>query len=252
MSLLADEIFQDLLRRIVSDELKAGERLPPERALAAQYEANRNTLREAIRRLEQAQLVTVRQGQGVTVTEFRRTVGFEILTPFLAHGSDLREKLLALVDLLGARLQVLEYAMDLAIQRMQPDDLKRMGELTEAAVKAFQGGQREKVARAYQEWLEALVDATHSLPGRWIANPFLDLNRNLMERFPSLWVIDPSFPEYVRVCHHALEERDRELFSKANTDYYGRIDTVILNSLNQMLESVSDQPEGQSETKESS
>ena len=46
-------------RRILAGELAPGERLPGERELAAEHSTNRNTLREAVRRLEQARLVTV-------------------------------------------------------------------------------------------------------------------------------------------------------------------------------------------------
>jgi GntR family transcriptional repressor for pyruvate dehydrogenase complex len=60
----ADEVFQDLQRAILADELRTGDRLPPERELAARYGATRNTMREAIRRLEQARLVTVGRGRG--------------------------------------------------------------------------------------------------------------------------------------------------------------------------------------------
>ena len=62
---IATTIFREVRRRILSGELSPGERLPGERELAAEYRTNRNTLREAVRRLEQARLVTVRHGQGV-------------------------------------------------------------------------------------------------------------------------------------------------------------------------------------------
>ena len=65
--------------------LKPSERLPGERELAAQYGTNRNTLREAVRMLEQARLVTVRHGQGVTIADFRKTGTMELLPPFLEN-----------------------------------------------------------------------------------------------------------------------------------------------------------------------
>src|SRR5690606_32768363 len=57
---IADTIFRELRRQILVGELSAGQRLPGERDLATQYGTNRNTLREAVRKLEQARLVTVR------------------------------------------------------------------------------------------------------------------------------------------------------------------------------------------------
>src|SRR5512142_1665685 len=80
---IAATIFLDLRRQILKGELASGERLPGERELAAKYNTNRNTLREAVRKLEQSRLVTVRHGQGVTVADFRRTGTLELLSPFL-------------------------------------------------------------------------------------------------------------------------------------------------------------------------
>ena len=48
---IAATVFQDLRRAILSGEFSAGERLPGERELAQKYQTNRNTLREAVRRI---------------------------------------------------------------------------------------------------------------------------------------------------------------------------------------------------------
>src|SRR5687768_14443539 len=81
-------LFEALRARILSDEWPKGSRLPSERELAELYDTNRNTLREALRRLEQSGLVTVRQGQGVTVCDFRRTGSLDLVAPFLMCGSN--------------------------------------------------------------------------------------------------------------------------------------------------------------------
>ena len=82
---IAATVFQDLRRAILRGEFAPGERLPGERELAQKYQTNRNTLREAVRRLEHARLVTVRHGQGVTVADFRKTGTMELLPPFLEN-----------------------------------------------------------------------------------------------------------------------------------------------------------------------
>src|SRR6476619_3503456 len=97
---IADTIFVELRRKILCGELKAGERLSGERELATKYGTNRNTLREAVRKLEQARLVTVRHGQGVTVADFRKTGTLELLSPFLEHSPDLVESAHLLEDIL--------------------------------------------------------------------------------------------------------------------------------------------------------
>src|SRR5690606_41570766 len=80
---IAASIYRDLTRQILSGALAPGSRLPGERELAAQYKTNRNTLRQAVRRLEQMRLLPVRHGQGVTVSDFRRTATKELWSPLL-------------------------------------------------------------------------------------------------------------------------------------------------------------------------
>src|SRR5512138_3035473 len=101
---LTNRIFVELRRQILRGELAPGERLPGERELAQKYDTNRNTLREAVRRLEQLHLVTVRHGQGVTVADFRRSGTLELLAPFIESGGDLGEVTHIAEDILPTRL----------------------------------------------------------------------------------------------------------------------------------------------------
>jgi GntR family transcriptional regulator len=64
-----EEIANDLLRQIDSGSLAPGAKLPAEAELSKQYNASRNTVREAIRRLDSLGRVQARQGQGTFVTE---------------------------------------------------------------------------------------------------------------------------------------------------------------------------------------
>jgi GntR family transcriptional regulator, transcriptional repressor for pyruvate dehydrogenase complex len=57
-----EEIVMQLERAIVSSDLAAGDRLPPERELAARFEVSRTSVREALRVLEALGLVRVRRG----------------------------------------------------------------------------------------------------------------------------------------------------------------------------------------------
>src|SRR3984893_12821789 len=54
---------------VVSGQLKGGDRLPPEKALASELGLSRSSLREAVRALSVAGLLRVRQGAGTFVTE---------------------------------------------------------------------------------------------------------------------------------------------------------------------------------------
>lgn len=232
---IAATVFQDLRRAILSGKFAAGERLPGERELAQKYQTNRNTLREAVRRLEHARLVTVRHGQGVTVSDFRKTGTMELLPPFLENSSDLGEIAHLLEDILPARLLVLEFATKLAAQRADPSDVARIRDITDLLIAAFDRGDPVVIAHGFQRWLDALIEAGHSVAVRWIANPFLDAYRELLDRFPALWVLEPSFPQHLRDVASSIERGEEEAALVALRGYYQRVDRALMQTLSGVM-----------------
>ncbi|AMB87187.1 transcriptional regulator PdhR [Pseudomonas agarici] len=77
---LSDDIVEQLERMILEGALKAGERLPAERALAEQFGVSRPSLREAIQKLVVKGLLVSRQGGGNYVVE---TLGSTFSDPLL-------------------------------------------------------------------------------------------------------------------------------------------------------------------------
>lgn len=227
---IAAAVFKDLRKQILSGVLSPGSRLPGERELAQHYGTNRNTLREAVRRLEQTRLVTVRHGQGVTVSDFRRTGTMELLAPLLESSTDYMELAQVVRDILPARLLVLEFAARLAVERADRTDIERIRDITDLLVSAAAIGDTNIVAKGFQRWLEALIDAGHSVATRWVSNPFLESYRDLLERFPALWVLDPNFPDHLQRFLKALEAGEVEGAVIALRNYYTKIDSVVERS----------------------
>src|SRR5882724_3041842 len=228
---IADTIFVELRRKILCGELKAGERLAGERELATKYGTNRNTLREAVRKLEQARLVTVRHGQGVTVADFRKTGTLDLLSPFLQASLDGSEIAHVMEDILEPRVLLLEHATRLAVRRADKSDIERLTDINDLLIAAFEAGDAGVVARGFQAWLDALIDAGHSLIVRWFANPMLDAYRDMVERYPSLWVLEPSFPKHLRDVISAISAGNEQLAIEATRAYYVRVDGALRNNL---------------------
>ncbi len=228
---IAATIFRDLRAQILRGEIPAGDRLPGERELASKYHTNRNTLREAVRKLEQTRLVTVRHGQGVTVADFRKTGTMELLPPFLESTADPLEVAHILEDILPARLLVIEFAARLACKRADKTDIERVRDITDLLISAFHGGDAAVIARGFQRWMDSVIDGGHSVAIRWIANPFLEAYRDMLDRFPSLWVLDPSFPKHLKDFLAALADSDEERAVAALRDYYHRIDGSFMRAL---------------------
>ena len=61
----ADDCLAAIERAIVRGELAPGDRLPPERTLATMLDRNRLTVRNALGRLADAGLLSVRQGEWI-------------------------------------------------------------------------------------------------------------------------------------------------------------------------------------------
>ncbi|WP_440874795.1 pyruvate dehydrogenase complex transcriptional repressor PdhR [Thalassotalea sp. PLHSN55] len=66
---LSDVILAQLENMILEGSLKPGQKLPPERELAVQFDVSRPSLREAIQKLEAKNLVTRKQGGGTFVND---------------------------------------------------------------------------------------------------------------------------------------------------------------------------------------
>lgn len=80
---LADAVFEQLREEIVSGRMEPGEALPAERLLSEMLGVNRGAVREALKRLEQAKLVTIQQGGSTRVLDFRQTAGTDLLSSLL-------------------------------------------------------------------------------------------------------------------------------------------------------------------------
>jgi GntR family transcriptional regulator, transcriptional repressor for pyruvate dehydrogenase complex len=227
MSVRTEELFELIRARIVADEFRPGDRLPPERDLALEYETNRNTLREAIRRLEQARLVTVRQGQGVTVTNFRTRGTLDLLGPFLEHGVDLHEKADLLLGLLEPRAQVLEYLVESAGRRGTPEDFAHLESTVDALREAEGSKDGAAFVAAQHRWLEALVVATHNLAIRWVANPFLESIRDMMERSLDLIFFEPSLADMAAEAVKRMRKGDSRGARRVASMFHREVDEKL-------------------------
>jgi DNA-binding FadR family transcriptional regulator len=84
------EIAQKLAREIAAGKYQIGQRLPSERDLAQRFQVSRPTIREAIIALELDNLVDVRIGSGVYVTNVHPPPAASLVSPTSDPSSRLR------------------------------------------------------------------------------------------------------------------------------------------------------------------
>ena len=80
---LSGSVFEQLRDQIVGRQLSAGDALPSERMLAELLGVNRGAVREGIKRLQQAGLITVRHGGSTVVLDYLEEGGLELLPALL-------------------------------------------------------------------------------------------------------------------------------------------------------------------------
>jgi GntR family transcriptional repressor for pyruvate dehydrogenase complex len=83
---LSSRIHARLRGDILGGRYAVGEALPSERRLSEDLESSRHAVREALKRLQQAGLVSISQGGATRVRDWRRHGGLELLLDLAAEG----------------------------------------------------------------------------------------------------------------------------------------------------------------------
>ena len=85
-STLSGQIHAQLRADILGGRFAAGDALPSERRLSEELETSRHAVREALKRLQQAGLVSISQGGATRVRDWRHHGGLELLLDVAAEG----------------------------------------------------------------------------------------------------------------------------------------------------------------------
>jgi len=165
-SSVPDEVFLRLRDAILSGQYAAGERLPAQRALAADLQVNMASVREALKRLEQLRLVDVRHGEATRVLDWRHSGGLEALAVLGVMDAEVA------VALFEARRVLLVESARLAAERRTDAQAQTLVELA-----AAMGVARDDETALLADWafMAALVEATGNLIFQLIANSVREL-----------------------------------------------------------------------------
>ncbi len=200
---LFEGIVDQIRERIVRGELRAGDRLPPERELAVAFGASRTAVREALKTLAQMGLVEMTQGRGTVVTD---------------NTSDAMRSSISLMMRVG-RLQSPEYLVEMR-EIIEPEIAALAAERADAAqVTALREAiERMDVALHQSEDYIAADNAFHRTLALATRNPLIlslvDSIVDLLAEQRKLIFSAPGGPERGQVNHRALleaiERRDVE------------------------------------------
>lgn len=161
-------IVENIEQRIMSGDLKTGERLPPERELAELYSVSRTAVREAMRALMEKGLVEILVGRGTFVVDSTSKVLRNSLSLVLRVEQKNR-----IANIVEIREMLEPEIAARAAQKAMPEHIAKM----EAAIVRMDESidDIDAFIVADQEFHQALAEATQNELIPTLIGPFMDL-----------------------------------------------------------------------------
>lgn len=170
-----EEISDAIRDKLVTGELKAGDRLPSERELSEMLTVSRTALREAIRSLEIAGIVELRKGSkgGAFITKSGAGQVTRTFRDMLDFGH------VSLAKLLEARLLVMDAVVRAACERASGADIEELSRnVTETIELTRQGRYEERTLKAV-EFSTLLANST----GNQVMSAILEAMASVIRHF---------------------------------------------------------------------
>lgn len=198
---LPDQVFRRLVADVLSGRYAPRERLPTQRALAAELGVNLASVREGVKRLEQLRLVDTRHGDGMRVCDWRADGGLDVLVHAVAHGGALDPALVR--EVLEARRALLAEASALAAARRTDEQAALLARLAGELAEGPDGGTAQGLDLAF---MATVIEAARNVVFSLIANSIRDVYLQRLDVFRPI-VERPGELGYAAVAA-AIHERD--------------------------------------------
>jgi GntR family transcriptional repressor for pyruvate dehydrogenase complex len=125
-SRLHEEIVTIIQKQIMSGAVAPGDKLPTERELAEKFNVNRATVREALRKLENLDLVEIRHGDGLYAKNYLESGNLDLIKVALNMNGGSEE---IFFNILEARLYLVPQFAYAAAQRRTDADIEELKKL---------------------------------------------------------------------------------------------------------------------------
>lgn len=226
-----EDVSERLLGRIVDGAYAAGSRLPSERDLAQELGASRVAVREALRRLAEWRMVSIRRGSGATVIPrlhwssmalwgvFRHTFA-QIDPGFAASLAD---------DALALRRQLVCNLVTRAASHLQGMDLSQEEALLDQAWDARE--QPNAFVVLDRELLPRILERAGMLASLWTLNSLADMYLHIMQELSSAFRVPASYRPQMRAMLGALQRGNAEEACAALRSYLRDLDQAVLAAL---------------------
>ena len=223
-----EEIAAGLIQDILTGRYRVGERLPSERDLAGRFEANRGSVREAMKKLEQIGLADVQAG-GARVKD-KEEASLDVIGHLLAKDTLPDESLIDQILLVMSGLIAIA-----AIQVTSQGSEKTISDLR-ALVKPLKSQKMSKESHtiARLELINNFVQASGNLPLQLIGRAlFQQMAPNLTKLLPHVALDPKSFAPIANQLDSGLEARDPDKVTSAFKQLYDMNRESMMNAFSQ-------------------
>jgi GntR family transcriptional regulator, transcriptional repressor for pyruvate dehydrogenase complex len=208
-----EDVVLQIRDRIARGDLREGDRLPSERDLATTLGVSRNTVREALRALEQAGLLQLKPG--IAGGAFIRNNGANVVKNAL--GDLFRLDVVDAANLTEARIILSREVVRLACKRYTENDFEALAESVRLIEEAAEAGNYSLRAARNLEFHKLLARATHNPVLVVLTEAMVDVTREMVN------IIGPMPNDFViasrrRLLKH-LRKRDGDKAAAEIADY---------------------------------
>ncbi|BDX32030.1 GntR family transcriptional regulator [Mycobacterium antarcticum] len=228
-----EDVFQQIVAEVLSGDMQPGDVLPSERRLAEVLGVSRPAVREALKRLTEAGLVEVRQGDSTTVRDFRRHAGLDLLPRLLFRAGEVDVTVVR--SILETRLHNGPKIAELAALRRRPD----LAELLEASIDALaaEPDPVERQRHALTFW-DHVVDGADSIAFRLMYNTLRATYEPALPALAVMMADEVGRPDAYRAIAEAIRDGDpsaaegaaRALLEPATAALLGVLDELAADS----------------------
>jgi len=218
---LYESVIEQIMDLIKNNELKPGDKLPPERELAEKLSISRNSLREAFRVLESRGLIKSKPGGGRFIREIRENDHNNTENIILSLEKS------SILELLEAR-EIFEVKIaEIAAQRATPEDI----EIIEEALNKMNQKEElkdDKKTESDTEFHLAIAGASHNFVFVNIIKLHLDLLKETREK---TWQIpgrrEKQYQEH-RAIFRAIKEHNSKKAGEAILKHLRSIRKIVV------------------------
>jgi DNA-binding FadR family transcriptional regulator len=221
-----EDVFEQIVAEVLNGDIQPGEALPSERRLAEVLGVSRPAIREAIKRLTEAGLVEVRQGDATTVRDFRRHAGLDLLPRLLIRSGEVDATVVR--SILETRLHNGPKIAELAALRRQPD----LAEILETSIEML-AAEDDPVARqrhALTFW-DHVVDGADSIAFRLMYNTLRATYEPALPALAVMMAEEVGRPDAYRNIANAIRDGDPAAAERAARDLLEPATVALLSAL---------------------